>query len=377
MKALSNHPQNASTLYRFLDAMRLRMELWNAISAAGIAVTAVCAAAAPMVAWRAGLGLRDGILMCGIVVLVAVIFLMLASRRGVRIGQVPQGLDVQVEDRERLASAAEFMAEDDPFKRLAVRQTEAWIEAEGQRLEKTGWRRWPIVGAAALLLLILIWLLTPGVGRASRQGTQASRGNDMGKSLVAGVNKVDQKLPVLNVAGSRSVPSNSGAKHGPAGLAAVPSQMNIGGGSGAQSRPGMNGKTVTKNLQGPAKGKLHEQSASLQRGGEGHNGIESPRILGAAQAPPKMKAVAMNAAQARADKASAGREQTVESSAHPAADHAGAAPDVRSDLTEAQNAELEALPPGRREIVVEYFRMMHEQNSQKASQDSEQGATAP
>src|ERR1700722_5729252 len=135
--------QANSILYQFLDSCRRRLEFGNAMSSVGIAATVIAIAAAPFVAWRSGLGLNDSILFILIILGIAVVFAALYTRRGVRIQQVPDRLDASADDRDRLASATEFMGDPDPFKRLAVRQTEEWIAEENDRLSRSKTSKWP------------------------------------------------------------------------------------------------------------------------------------------------------------------------------------------------------------------------------------------
>jgi hypothetical protein len=387
---VSDDPHANSTLYRFLDAARVSMEFWNAMSAAGIAATLVCGIALPFVAWRAAIGLRDGVLAVAIVICTGTLFAFLARRRSVRIQQVPQRLEVEVSDRDRVATATEFMGDEDPFKRLAVRQTEQWIDEEREKLSQIKKSRWPYVGVGAIVLLILIWALTTGwnmaLGTRSRavasnmtmppDSASAAEGEG---SLIQG--KAGDKNHSTKNGSSKSGPlalggkSLSGVAGGPGGggsenTAAESARVMEQNGTGQGNLPspsGGDGNATSTNAHPGTSGQVHGQVSTDLSGGAGRGS--------AAQTPtgkaPSLPTIAVHTTQARPGNNANGPEKEIEVKDAPPVEHAAAAPDVQFKLN-LDSSELEELPPGRREIVVEYFRSMHHQAA--PSTQSSEGA---
>jgi hypothetical protein len=521
---MSDPSKANSTLYRFLDASRRRMELWNALSAAGIAITAVAVLTCPLVARRASLGLRDSVLAIGITLAAVSVFAVLAMRRGVHLQQVPDRLDTGIDDRDRVATATEFMGDADPFKKLAVHQTERWIDQEQERLSHLKGRRWPYIGMASLLLLVLIWLLTPGLGRSSprtdkslasavpppsavTQPSATSNGSQTNTSQSpistnqrSSANKANVGTRAQGNSGASSGSTNtrtspagqsSGTKPGPAANSASgslgssasgrggtvsstpgslssgssgsvqssPSKNNgnagaisaspgggggtgslaqgtgiqpqnpvahqpgssgsaAGSGPGAKSRgnanasSGVNASSVALNagnvgsapnpggsassgdpsnsaLKGEkttpsqAVGTLQEDDTPAQGmqtlvpGGSGHGQAGESNLRIRTGAVPSAPVVAVDAAKARPSNTLKERESTGEIDDSATGARAAASPDIHFDPIEIETSELEALPPRRRQVVIEYFRSMNRHSASASTTQPAEGVSHP
>ena len=340
---MSDDPHSHSTLYRFLDSARIRMEFGNGISAAGIAATWVCLVGAPFVAWRAAIGLRDGPLAVAVVISAATLFLLLAMRRSVRMNQVPLRLEIDVGDKDRVSTAAEFMGDDDPFKRLAVQQTEMWIDQEEDRLSEIKISRWPYIGAGAILVLILIWILTPGWNKSlvtHPRGLASTVTTPPDSSQVPNQKKspttaksAHADTPVL-----AQYPGNNGGIVAANSAQGINQHGNQGGNS--PSPNGSNGNVASMNNHPGMTGAERGQVSKLPSGGIGRGSAAQVPT----RAPPAAPTVAVQAAQARATHPGTGREETIESNDMPPPAHAAPAPDVQFKL-DMNSSELEELPP--------------------------------
>lgn len=370
---MQQSPAN-SGLQQFLQTSRARLEFRSALSAGGITATVVCILAMPLIVWRADLGLHDAWLLGGIVVSAGAIYAILATRLHVALKQVPDKLEIVADDRERVASAAEFYGDDDPFKRLAIRQTEAWIDSEHERLSHMRVRKWPIVGAAAILALILLWLLTPGSRRqllksADTQLTMQSIGKSSSLPTPPSAikeKKADAKQDVQSTA-STNVKSVTGAleRKPPSGSGVSPVQadagMKGGNGNGGQGRKGAAG-AGTEGSKSSSTGQLQKNQNSGSA--PGPSPIGDNRNAPAINPTPTAKLSGgqtkkVEAVQARASKV-VKEQQEIGKPDDVSPERAGPS-NAQVNSTSIDTTELETLPPGRREIVIEYFRKMRGQ----------------
>jgi hypothetical protein len=379
IKLLSQIANANSSLYQFLDSVRLHLERINFLTAGGIAATLVCAVASPFVAWRAELQLRDSILAIAIIVAMGVAYAFFAMRRSVRLMQVPERLEVEIEERERIATAAEFMTEDDPFKRLAVRQTEQWIEYESERLAEVRRSGWPIAGIIAIVLLILLWILTPSWRRALPRIQIL----DAGESAISGGVNSSADDMTSNQAAQNPLNANGNTKQGKGGAAGNGLGKTSGaGGTGAGANGGAGGKKVAgigapgaatavnpdptpQNTLQPT----HSNAPATPQAWAGSGAQSSPPVP---HKTPEFSGVSrtVHAAIARSSHTDQPRNQLTETIDQPGQQHA-AQTDAQLTLPDVDPAELDALPPDKRQIVIEYFRAVHNQALQQ------NGETAP
>ncbi|HEY1684205.1 MAG TPA: hypothetical protein VGG19_05555 [Tepidisphaeraceae bacterium] len=368
-----------SSLYQFLDSVRVRLERINFLSAGGIAATLVCVVASPFVAWRAELQLRDSLLVVAVIATMVAGYAVMAMRRAVRIMQVPERLEVAIEERERIATAAEFMTEDDPFKRLAVRQTEQWIEYESERLAEVRRSGWPIAGIVAIVLLILLWILTPS-WRAALPRIQILNAGE--SAINDGVNNSADDMS-SNQAAQNRFNANGNARQGKGGGAGNGLGKTSGaGGTGAGANGGASGKKVGGiGAPGAATAVNPDPSQQNTLQPTHSNAPATPQAWvgsGARSSPPVPHKTpefsgasrTVHAAIARPSHTDQLRNQLTETIDQPGQQHA-AQTDAQLALPDVDPAELDALPPDKRQIVIEYFRAVHNQALQQ------NGETAP
>ena len=128
-----------------------------------LAVALVALLTAPVVAMRSRVRLSTPVLAVAAIAAASLLAVVINSRRKLRTPDIIAQLDITPSDRERLSCAAEFLVDPDPFKQLAVRQAEDWLNTRTQPIScRPQWRREATAAAAAIALLIAIWLLTPG-----------------------------------------------------------------------------------------------------------------------------------------------------------------------------------------------------------------------
>lgn len=156
-------------LHRFLAQARRRVVVDRSMTAVCRATFWVALAAIPVVAFRARLGLGDLSLFVAIVLCIVAVSGWLLWGKHVRLRQLPDYLRAEPDDHDRITSATEFMDDPDPFKRLAVRQTEHWLRAEAPTVPTA--RTWPphaTRAAFAVAVLVAVWLLTPSAAVAAQ-----------------------------------------------------------------------------------------------------------------------------------------------------------------------------------------------------------------
>jgi hypothetical protein len=109
--------------------------------------------------------------------------------------------------------------------------------------------------------------------------------------------------------------------------------------------------------------------------GHGQAGESNLRIrTGAAPAAP---VVAVDAAKARQSNTLKEQESTGEIDDSATGPRAAAAPDIHFDPIDIETSELEALPPRRRQVVIEYFRSMNRHSASASTTQPAQGVSHP
>lgn len=448
------------------------MEAIEFISAAAIAIAAVVLIALPLVAWRARLGFRNDYLALGIVSATALLFTIIAMRKRVRLSEVAERLAAPATDRERIATAVEFAGDSDVFKRLAVRQTEQWIESEGDRLSQTRLSRTPRYAVLALIAMILVWLLTPsllrfppgqvfaaaipatrpsatsqpasqpasqpisspvsaangtnpsassntsvsgqqanqgGAGKAGGSKLAQSNGNGAasagksGSGAGSGQAKGNGKGSGTQAGSSGQNPGNANGNPGTSAAASVTPAGNQGkgasatstGGSGAdpnkgQVNGGQKGQPIEPGQSGTPKsaGANNPKGSGNPPAGTGTPGLSPSGGLKAAKGNsdettptgsiPQRPVHEIEASKARSSGTEKERESVGEidpAIAHPAA----TAPGFDKDFVPVapESAEMETLPPKRKQIVIEYFRLMRGDTSSSTTTQPTPGGNVP
>ncbi|MCY2924425.1 MAG: hypothetical protein NT031_03150 [Planctomycetota bacterium] len=90
---------------------------------------------------------------------------VLTGLKHLQLRQVVSGLDLSADSHDRVSSGLEFLADPDPFKRLALREAEQWLASHSSRIACI-WK-WPREAPFALAVLIAIlllwWLASPAM----------------------------------------------------------------------------------------------------------------------------------------------------------------------------------------------------------------------
>ncbi|MCY2928893.1 MAG: hypothetical protein NTV86_05255, partial [Planctomycetota bacterium] len=160
---------------------------------------------------------------------------VLTGLKHLQLRQVVAGLDLSVDSHDRVSSGLEFLADPDPFKRLALRQAEQWLALHSSKIACI-WK-WPRETPFALVVLIamlLLWWFSPSATSTPPHSLVATPPSAASKSRPA-----SQSRPTSEPA---SAPSSRPSPPGLAGRGTngsqQPGQAGTSGGQAGGQQPG-------------------------------------------------------------------------------------------------------------------------------------------
>ena len=392
----------------------------------------------PIMYFRAELGLPGAGVFTAYLIFSAIVAAALAWLKHIQLKQVVGKLDLSADKHDQVSSATEFLADPDPFKRLALHKTEQWLATNADQIRCLWkWPRETPLTVAVFVALLAVWWLTPPAsasahrpagtpqpggaqsqpatqsqpasqGQSSRQSQPASQGQSASQSQPASdgqpsptpSDKSTSALASGQAGRQEKTNTNSGQAPGQQG-GQQPGQP---GQSGTGQTPGQQpGQTPAGN--GQAAGQKSGQNGTGEQpgrpGGQGTPGgagvaaaagqqLGQPNVAGSSagtgHAPsPGSPARRIDGPYAKIDVAGKGKSgegkspekivdgnmDDTDAASRPAS--GPALPDVEYEHLLTSGNELESLPPGRRALVIRYFRSLRNPagpSSQPASQEN-------